>query len=169
MAPTSEVDVAKAALRRSGHNWSRHGYAGGGQLEHCHWLEDTFPRLGPESCRADLSTPAVFTGLTDSWRAARHWDTQELARRFGAAHFKVGRERRSRQPVLVGLQAYLVYAEANTDDEPLYIFDDSFAERSDTERLSECVAAPSEQSRQSIRRMRPRARAHAQVLRPGSR
>lgn len=65
--------------------------------------------------------PVILTGLVTRWAAFERWDIAALRSRLGDTPFHVsGHE--------MTLAHFLDYAQSTTDEQPLYLFDKSFAE-----------------------------------------
>ena len=68
--------------------------------------------------------PVILTGLVDTWPASTRWSEPALRARFGNhVGFHVGGH-------TMGLCDFLDYCRANTDEQPLYLFDKRFCETS---------------------------------------
>jgi len=66
--------------------------------------------------------PVILAGIVSSWPAFELWGFEELCARFGTIPFHVG-------GYDMTLSAYLDYAQSCVDEQPLYLFDKSFAQR----------------------------------------
>jgi hypothetical protein len=66
--------------------------------------------------------PVILTGIVSRWPAFERWGLEGLRARFGSTPFHVGGHEMT-------LAAYLDYARTSIDEQPLYLFDKSFAER----------------------------------------
>lgn len=66
--------------------------------------------------------PVILTGIVSRWPAFERWGLEALRARFGSTPFHVGGHEMT-------LTAYLEYAGSSVDEQPLYLFDRSFAER----------------------------------------
>jgi hypothetical protein len=66
--------------------------------------------------------PVILQGGMTDWPAAKLWDEAYLARQAGQARLDAG-------GFHFTLPEYLAYAHAVTDDQPLYLFDKSFASK----------------------------------------
>ncbi|KXZ56197.1 hypothetical protein GPECTOR_1g170 [Gonium pectorale] len=71
------------------------------------------------------SMPALLTGLQDKWPAHK-WTLDALCAAFPTARFKVSKPHGGR--ALMTMPAYVDYMARQADEEPLYVFDPSFAE-----------------------------------------
>eukprot|EP00899_Mesostigma_viride_P008008 jgi/Mesvir1/17208/Mv07625-RA.1 len=72
------------------------------------------------------AVPAILLGLLDEWpaRNSRPWDLPSLVARYGDARFKVSAV--SGRRLTMPLREYAAYMAAQSDEEPLYIFDSKF-------------------------------------------
>jgi hypothetical protein len=66
--------------------------------------------------------PVIITGVVSRWPAFERWGLEALRARFGSTPFHVGGHEMT-------LAAYLDYALSSVDEQPLYLFDKSFADR----------------------------------------
>lgn len=84
------------------------------------------------------TTPCIITGATNDWIAHSSWSFENLIRTHGNANFMLadGGE-------MIKLIDYIQYCDETNDDEPLYIFDESYSTRSDTKSLTNDYTTPS--------------------------
>lgn len=76
----------------------------------------------------DAGVPCIIKGLMDDWAASSEWTLPKLAERFPGEHFKCG-ETDEGDEVEVTLDVYRRYCESNTDDVPLYVFDEAWSDQ----------------------------------------
>jgi len=75
-------------------------------------------------------TPCIITDATSHWSAHTNWSFEKFTQRFHKTHFMLAD---NVEPMTFA--QYNEYCVTTTDDEPLYIFDESFGERNDTKEL----------------------------------
>ncbi|CEM32257.1 unnamed protein product [Vitrella brassicaformis CCMP3155] len=68
------------------------------------------------------NVPVIIRGVVDRWPAYGKWSREHLLKRAGHVKFTAG-------PVDMSLRDFFAYADANEDDNPLFIFDPKFADR----------------------------------------
>ena len=66
--------------------------------------------------------PVIITGLLHDWTAMSQWTKESLIKNYGHVEFKA-------ETLNMQLQEYFAYADSNTDEAPLYLFDQSFADK----------------------------------------
>ncbi|CAN4092437.1 unnamed protein product [Withania somnifera] len=74
----------------------------------------------------DAQKPVLIGGLADNWPARSTWTTEELLKKYGDTAFKLSQ--RSRHKIRMKLKDYVSYMKVQHDEDPLYIFDEKFAE-----------------------------------------
>ena len=74
--------------------------------------------------------PVLITGLAESWPATRRWRLDVLWRNenYSGALLRVGDAGNSEVAVKISLRDYLQYLVSQQDDDPLYLFDEEFAQ-----------------------------------------
>ncbi|KAL6650056.1 hypothetical protein ACP70R_014280 [Stipagrostis hirtigluma subsp. patula] len=74
----------------------------------------------------DGKGPVLLTQLAENWPARTKWTMQQLTEDYGDVSFRISQ--RSPQKITMKLKDYVSYMELQHDEDPLYIFDDKFAE-----------------------------------------
>ena len=143
---------AKEYPRRSPEAWTSVGYAHSGLLESLQEeAVDGIERVDAAAISEDDfsdkyergSLPVVVRGLTMTWPAVAdcRWSIESLLAAHGEDRFKVG-EDDGGYAVYVKMKYFVRYCLETHDDSPLYVFDSSFAERSNTRSLRDDYALP---------------------------
>ena len=76
------------------------------------------------------TTPCIIHGATEHWDAHKLWSFENFTKRFHNTRFILAD---NVEPMTFA--EYNDYCVTTTEDEPLYIFDESFGEREDTKEL----------------------------------
>jgi histone arginine demethylase JMJD6 len=71
------------------------------------------------------SQPCIIEGLLDEWAAAGKWSLEWFAEAHGELQVRCGDDADGER-VEMDLQTFRTYCERQTDDVPLYIFDEEF-------------------------------------------
>ncbi|KAL6878419.1 hypothetical protein ACP4OV_012589 [Aristida adscensionis] len=74
----------------------------------------------------DGKGPVLLTKLAENWPARTKWTMQQLTKDYGEVPFRISQ--RSPHKITMKLKDYASYMELQHDEDPLYIFDDKFAE-----------------------------------------
>ncbi|KAL8030270.1 hypothetical protein ABFX02_14G275400 [Erythranthe guttata] len=74
----------------------------------------------------DGQKPVLIDGLTDKWPARKSWTSEQLALKYSDTKFRISQ--RSSKKVNMKFKDYISYIQIQHDEDPLYIFDDKFAE-----------------------------------------
>ncbi|KAK3025931.1 hypothetical protein RJ639_040847 [Escallonia herrerae] len=74
----------------------------------------------------DGQRPVLISGLADNWRARHTWTPEQLLLNCGDAAFRISQ--RSSGKITMKLKDYVSYIQMQHDEDPLYIFDDTFGE-----------------------------------------
>ena len=76
------------------------------------------------------TTPCIISGATEHWAARKLWSFEQFTQRFRDTKFTLAD---NIEPMTFA--EYNDYCVSTTEDEPLYIFDESFGEREDSKEL----------------------------------
>ncbi|KAL7085513.1 hypothetical protein ACP275_14G285000 [Erythranthe tilingii] len=74
----------------------------------------------------DGQKPVLIDGLTDNWPARKSWTSEQLSLKYSDTKFRISQ--RSSKKVNMKFKDYISYIQIQHDEDPLYIFDDKFAE-----------------------------------------
>ncbi|KAK2972518.1 hypothetical protein RJ640_006584, partial [Escallonia rubra] len=74
----------------------------------------------------DGQRPVLISGLADNWRARHTWTPEQLLLNCGDTVFRISQ--RSSGKITMKLKDYVSYIQMQHDEDPLYIFDDTFGE-----------------------------------------
>jgi len=88
--------------------------------------------------------PVIITDVVPKWKAATEWTKEKLIKRFGNHKFKTDEvDAKAEKKLYIGLEDYFRYHDNHTDEDPIYMFDDKFHTRKETEGLlNEYVIPP---------------------------
>eukprot|EP01133_Synstelium_polycarpum_P008167 gene8167-9601_t len=73
------------------------------------------------------SIPVLLTHGQEDWPAMKEWSRERLVERFGHVSFKISHQGHKRIPMKFA--DYADYMRVQTDEEPLYVFDEAFGEK----------------------------------------
>ena len=93
----------------------------------------------------------------DAWGDPETWSLLSVCREFGSVRMKCG-EDDDDCTVRITLADFARYAEENTDDSPLYIFDVDFDERAATKRIADTYTVPKYFKGEDLFDLAPRGR-----------
>ena len=87
--------------------------------------------------------PVLITGLAGSWPATQRWSLEQLWRSSapGSSRLRVGDDDQTSRPVRLAMRDYLQYLVAQTDDDPLYLFDEDYTAAVPAMRIDYTVPA----------------------------
>ncbi|KAK3016296.1 hypothetical protein RJ639_007616 [Escallonia herrerae] len=74
----------------------------------------------------DGQRPVLISGLADNWRARHTWTPEQLLLNYGDTAFRISQ--RSSAKITMKLKDYVSYIQMQHDEDPLYIFDETFGE-----------------------------------------
>ncbi|XP_050231074.1 lysine-specific demethylase JMJ21 isoform X2 [Mercurialis annua] len=74
----------------------------------------------------DGKKPVMLAEIADDWPARTTWTVEQLSMKYGDTDFKISQ--RSSRKVSMKFKDYVSYMNSQHDEDPLYIFDDKFAE-----------------------------------------
>ncbi|KAJ0988627.1 hypothetical protein J5N97_006983 [Dioscorea zingiberensis] len=74
----------------------------------------------------DSRKPVLLTELADTWPARTKWTIDQLLAKYGDVTFRISQ--RSSKKIKMKFEDYVSYMKLQHDEDPLYIFDDTFGE-----------------------------------------
>uniref|UniRef100_A0A1D1Z0D8 F-box protein At1g78280 n=1 Tax=Anthurium amnicola TaxID=1678845 RepID=A0A1D1Z0D8_9ARAE len=82
--------------------------------------------LGEFYANYDVQKPVLLTDLANTWPARNTWTIDQLVQKYGETAFRISQ--RSSKKITMKFKDYVSYMYHQHDEDPLYIFDDKFAE-----------------------------------------
>jgi hypothetical protein len=74
--------------------------------------------------------PVIITDITQNWKARTEWTIEKLLKRFNDHKFKTDEvDYFAKTKLYMNFEDYIQYARTNSDEDPIYLFDDKFGER----------------------------------------
>lgn len=83
------------------------------------------------------TTPCIIIDATNEWMAHDRWTLEKIGEQFGHVKFRL-----ADNGSMIKLSEYIDYCKIANDDEPLYIFDESYAMRENTKVLVNDYVVP---------------------------
>eukprot|EP01132_Coremiostelium_polycephalum_P005258 gene5258-6544_t len=96
-----------------------------GEIQHIESSELTVQEFIDQFERPSI--PVIFKGEQKDWPATKKWTKEQLVEKYGDITFKISHNGHKRIPMQ--FKEYAAYMSSNTDEEPLYVFDEAFGEK----------------------------------------